>query len=189
MTFPPQMARAEAQIKDALKRGARLLSGGKRRQDVAGNYFEPTLLGDATLGMQVMTEETFGPVLPIMKVDSAEEALRLTNESELGLSGSVWSRDARKARALAERIESGSVCVNDVLFNYLCVEAPLGGIKGSGMGFRHGPESLLQFCRLETVVEDRPLFGPISAMIARTMGFPYDERVLKVTRWLMKRIY
>ena len=117
MTFPPQMVRAEEQIADALSHGARLLSGGQRRAGGPGNYFEPTLIAGATVEMRVMTEETFGPVLPIMRVSTAEEALRLTNESSLGLSGSIWSRDADKARSLARRMESGSVCVNDVLFN------------------------------------------------------------------------
>lgn len=189
MTFPPQMALAEAQIRDALARGARLVSGGHRRMDLPGNYFEPTVLADTTIGMQVMTEETFAPVLPIMKVDSAEEALRLTNESLAGLSGSVWTRDTQKARAIADRIESGSVCVNDVLFHYMCVEAPLGGIKRSGMGHRHGVEALRQFCRIETVVEDRYLLGWVSRMVAKAIGFPYDGRVLRIARWLMKRIY
>jgi acyl-CoA reductase-like NAD-dependent aldehyde dehydrogenase len=139
--------------------------------------------------MRVMTEETFGPVLPIMRVKRAEEALRLTNESKLGLSGSVWSRDAKRANAFARRIQSGSVCVNDVLFNYLCVDAPLGGVKGSGLGLRHGPEALRQFCRVETVLEDAPLLGKMSGTVTRLLGFPYDRRTLGAARWAMKKLY
>jgi acyl-CoA reductase-like NAD-dependent aldehyde dehydrogenase len=188
MTFPPQMARAQAQIADALAHGARVLCGGQRAER-SGNFFQPTLIADATLQMQVMNEETFGPVLPIMRVQNAEQALRLTNQSSLGLSGSVWSRDTVRARAIAEQIDAGSVCVNDVLLNYLFVQAPLGGIKASGMGTRHGIESLQRFCRLQSVVEDRPCFGPISALIAKLIGFPYDRRVLQAVRWLMKWMY
>jgi acyl-CoA reductase-like NAD-dependent aldehyde dehydrogenase len=106
--------------------------------------------------MAVSREETFGPVLPILRVRDAEEALRIANDSPLGLSGSIWTADVALGRQLARRLEVGSVCLNDVLVNYFVVEAPLGGVKGSGLGVRHGPEGLRQFCRLETIVEDHP---------------------------------
>jgi acyl-CoA reductase-like NAD-dependent aldehyde dehydrogenase len=176
MTFPPQMERARQQIDDAVAQGARLLAGGARASDKPGNYFAPTLLAETTTSMRVMSEETFSPVLPIMRVRSAEEALRLTNDSPLGLSGSIWSRDIGRARALARRIESGSVCINDVLFNYLYVEAPLGGVKQSGLGIRHGAEALRQFTRIQTIVEDRPLLGFVSAIVMRMFGFRTSAR-------------
>ena len=123
--------------------------------------------------MAVMREETFGPVLPVMRVADAEAALRVANDSPMGLSGSVWSGDAapRRARSRAG-CEAGSVCVNDVLVNYFCVEAPLGGIKASGIGFRHGPEGLRQFCRVETIVEDHPLLGWLSPLLGRELTLP-----------------
>jgi acyl-CoA reductase-like NAD-dependent aldehyde dehydrogenase len=189
MTFPPQMARAAEQVEDAQRLGARILTGGERDPKLPGNYFQPTLISEANTSMRVMTEETFAPVLPIMRVASAEQALALTNQSTLGLSGSVWSRDITRARALARRIESGSVCVNDVLFNYLYVEAPLGGVKASGLGIRHGAEALRQFCRTQTIVEDRPLLGAISAIVARMFGFPYQRRVLNLVRRVMQLRY
>ncbi len=188
MTFPPQMLHVEAQVADALARGARVLCGGKRSTR-SGNYFEPTLIADATLAMKVMNEETFGPVLPIMRVRDAEEALRLTNQSALGLSGSIWSRDSARANALAGQIESGTVCVNDVLFNYLCVAAPLGGVKQSGLGLRHGAESLRQFCRVQTVVEDSRLLGCVSGIVSKLLGFPYQRRTLSWMRRLMRVRY
>jgi acyl-CoA reductase-like NAD-dependent aldehyde dehydrogenase len=189
ITFPPQMDRARKQIDDAVAHGARVLTGGKQATDGVGNFFEPTLLGNTTLQMKVMTEETFGPVLPMMRVRDAEEALRLTNDSPLGLSGSVWSQDTARAQSIARRIESGSVCVNDVLFNYLCVDAPLGGVKQSGLGLRHGTESLRQFCRSQTVLEDTALFGMSSGLVARLLGFPYQRRLLTLVRLLMKYRY
>lgn len=189
ITFPPQITRAEEHITDAVAQGARVVVGGARRKDLAGNFFQPTLLADVTPQMRVMREETFGPVLPIMKVASAEEALRIANDSALGLSGSVWSGDAARAGALARRLEAGSVCVNDTLVNYYCVEAPLGGVKQSGLGFRHGPEGLRQFCRLETVVEDHPLLGFLSPVISRHLSFPYRNRTRRWIRWLMRLLY
>ena len=190
ITFAPQLARAESQVADAVARGARVLTGGARRTDLGGGqFFPPTLLADATLEMAVMREETFGPLLPVMRVASAEEALRIANDSPFGLSGSVWSADVDKARALARRVATGSLCVNDALFNYFCVEAPLGGIKASGFGFRHGAEGLRQFCRIETIVEDHPLLGWLSSFVARQLGFPYQARTKRLIRGFMRLFY
>jgi acyl-CoA reductase-like NAD-dependent aldehyde dehydrogenase len=188
ITFPPQIERARSQIADALARGARVVAGGAA-PDGPGQFFAPTLLADVTPDMAVMREETFGPVLPVMRVANIDEALRIANDSSLGLTGSVWTRDLPRARALARRVDTGSVLVNDVLVNYFCVEAPLGGIKGSGIGFRHGPEGLRQFCRLETVVEDHPLLGWLSPFIERQLSFPYSARTQRLLRWFMKRFY
>jgi acyl-CoA reductase-like NAD-dependent aldehyde dehydrogenase len=189
ITFAPQVARAEQQIADAVGRGARVVTGGALRTDLGGRFFAPTVLADVTPEMAVMREETFGPVLPVMRVADAETALRIANDTPLGLSGSVWSGDEERARALARRLVSGSVCVNDVLVNYFCVEAPLGGVKASGFGFRHGPEGLRQFCRVETVVEDHPLLGWLSPIVGREIMFPYKSRTLRLLRRLMKILY
>jgi acyl-CoA reductase-like NAD-dependent aldehyde dehydrogenase len=148
------------------------------------------LIGEATAEMAVMREETFGPLLPVMRVASAEEAVRLANDSPLGLAGSVWSGDVEKARALARRVATGTLAVNDAtLFNYFCVEAPLGGIKASGQGFRHGPEALRQFCRIETIVEDRPLLGWLSPFLSRHLTFPYQARTKRLLRRFMRLFY
>jgi acyl-CoA reductase-like NAD-dependent aldehyde dehydrogenase len=189
ITFPPQIAQAEKLIADAVGKGARVVTGGARRPG-PGQFFAPTLLADVTPEMAVMREETFGPVMPIMRVANADEALRIANDTPMGLSGSVWSRDEARARALARRLEAGSVCVNDTLVNYFCVEAPLGGVKASGLGFRHGPEGLRQFCRLETVVEDHPLLRWLSPFVSReVLSFPYRARTLRALRWFMKKFY
>ena len=189
ITFAPQIEQAERHIADAVARGARVVTGGARRADLPGRFFAPTLIADATPEMAVMREETFGPVLPVMRVPDAEAALRVANDSPMGLSGSIWSGDAERATALARRLEAGSVCVNDVLVNYFCVEAPLGGIKASGTGFRHGPEGLRQFCRLETIVEDHPLLGWLSPWLGRHLTFPYQTRTQRVLRWFMRLFY
>jgi acyl-CoA reductase-like NAD-dependent aldehyde dehydrogenase len=188
ITFTPQITRAQAQIADAVAKGARVVAGGEARGE-PGQFFAPTLLADVTLDMAVMREETFGPVMPVMRVANAEEGLRIANDSPLGLSGSVWSRDEARARALARRLEAGSVCVNDTMLNYFVVEAPLGGVKASGLGFRHGPEGLRQFCRLETIVEDHPLLKWLSPLVSREISFPYTSRFLGLLRWVMKRLY
>ncbi|HEX7507303.1 MAG TPA: aldehyde dehydrogenase family protein [Polyangia bacterium] len=184
-----QVDRCEQFVADAVARGARVLAGGIRPPGLSGLFFPPTVLDGVPPEAAVAREETFGPVLPIVHVADAEMAIRLTNASHLGLSGSVWSRNQARARAVARRLEVGSVCVNDVLVNYFFVSAPLGGIKSSGLGFRHGPESLRQFCTPRTVVEDRPGFGPVANWLRRQLGFPYRKRVFDVLRWLLKATY
>jgi acyl-CoA reductase-like NAD-dependent aldehyde dehydrogenase len=196
MTFAPQMRHAEAQVADAVAGGAAIVAGtghpiaGEAARAGGGpRFFSPTLLTQVPADARVAVEETFAPVLPIVRVRDAEEALRLANDSPLGLSGSVWTRDRVRGRALARRLQAGSVCVNDVLTNYFIVEAPLGGTKGSGLGVRHGREGLLQFCRLETIVEDRPGLGWLAALVSGQLMFPYRRRTLRLLRWLMRRIY
>jgi acyl-CoA reductase-like NAD-dependent aldehyde dehydrogenase len=189
ITLASQLERVEAQLADAVAQGARVVAGGQRREIGGGRFFSPTLVVDVTPTMSLAREETFGPVLPVLRVRDEEEAVALANGTGLGLSGSVWSRDTTRARAVARRLASGSVCVNDVLVNYFCVEAPLGGVKGSGLGVRHGPESLRQACRVETVIEDHPLLGFLSPLIDRQLAFPYKTPVLKLLRWLMRRLY
>ena len=181
-----QRERCQALVADALARGAQLLAGPGV---ITNDNFAPTVLDYVPAAALVAVEETFGPLLPILRVADAEEAVRLSNASPLGLSGSVWSRDEARARDIARRLESGSLCVNDVLVNYFFVAAPLGGVKASGLGFRHGPEALRQFCYPQTIVEDRPWARPLAAWVRRQLGFPYRQRVLDVLRWLLKVIY
>jgi succinate-semialdehyde dehydrogenase/glutarate-semialdehyde dehydrogenase len=179
----------EQQIADAVRRGARIAAGGERRRDLGAQFFSPTVLTGCTPEMAVMREETFGPVLPIMTVESVEHAVQMANDPPGGLAGSVWSRDIDRARAVARRLRTGSVCLNDALVNYLCVEAPLGGVSPSGLGFRHGPEALRQFCQVRTILEDAPILGRASALVGRTIAFPYRRRVLRALRWLMRTVY
>lgn len=189
ITFAPQVAVLQAQIAEATRAGARVVTGGGPLEDRPGRFFRPTILDGVTPEMDVARHETFGPVLPVMRVRDAEEALATANALPVGLSGSVWSRDNARARALARRLNAGSVCVNDALVNYFIVEAPFGGMKDSGLGVRHGPEALRQFCRVETIVEDRPLLGWLGALIAAQLGFPYRARTLRLLRWVMRKFY
>ncbi len=160
MTFPPQLEKVEEHVRDAVQKGAKVLTGGRRNPHLQGLFYEPTVLTDVTHDMAIMRDETFGPVIPIMKVRDADEALRLANDSRYGLTTSVWTRDGRTARMLARRLEAGSVCINDHIVNFGVTEAPMGGCKDSGLGARHGSQGIRKFCRQQTVVIDR--FGPNS---------------------------
>jgi acyl-CoA reductase-like NAD-dependent aldehyde dehydrogenase len=187
--LPGQIARYRWQIDDAVARGARILAGGGLLEDGSGRLFAPTVLDHVPPDAAIACEETFGPILPMVRVADLEEAVRVSNSSNLGLSGSVWSRNPKTAIAVAQRLVTGSVCINDVLINYFFVGAPLGAAKGAGLGFRHGPECLRQFCYPQTLVADRPGLGLLAAWVRKQLGFPYRKGVLEVLRWLMKAVY
>ena len=155
MTSEGQLGKVEAQIDDAVKKGAKILCGGRRNPGFKGLYYEPTVLVDVDHRMEIMKEETFGPVIPIMRVKDSDEAVRLANDSRYGLDGSVFTRDKERGRLVAEKIQAGSVCINDGLVNFVIPDAPMGGIKESGIGRRHGAEGIRRFCRQKTLVTDR----------------------------------
>ena len=155
MTSEAQLEKIEAQIAEAVAKGARVLTGGRRNPEFEGLYYEPTVLVDVNPSMSVMREETFGPVIPIMKTESAEEALKLANDSRYGLSGSVFSGSKSTSLKIAEGMQCGSVCINDSLVNYIIPDAPMGGLKDSGFGYRHGAEGIRKYCNHKTIVIDR----------------------------------
>ena len=155
MTSEAQFNKVAAQVDEARAKGAKALAGGRRNPSLPGYYYEPTVLVDVDHSMSVMSEETFGPVIPIMPVKDAEEAVRLANDSRYGLGASIFSRDKSLAAKLAEKIDCGAVCVNDSLVNFIVLEAPMGGRKDSGYGYRHGAEGIRKYCQQKTVVVDR----------------------------------
>jgi betaine-aldehyde dehydrogenase len=181
MTSPAQIGIVEEQIADAVARGARVLTGGKRR-DGEGDFFEPTVLTDVDHSMKVMREETFGPVIPVMRVKDAEEAVRLANDSPYGLAASIWGERARAER-LARRLEVGACNVNDVLASYLAFSVPMGGWKDSGLGVRWGAEGIRKFCRTEALVTTR-----LAAAHSEPIWFPYSRAKGRALRVLARLI-
>jgi succinate-semialdehyde dehydrogenase/glutarate-semialdehyde dehydrogenase len=154
MTYARQIDVARRHVQDAVQKGARVLCGGEALPG-PGQYFAPTVLADCNHTMSVMSEETFGPVVPIMRVASDAEALRLANDSHLGLNAYVFTRDRQRAQWFTDRLEAGCVAVNDVLSNYAMSEAPFGGIKQSGFGRVHGTLGLREMCQPKHVSWDR----------------------------------
>ncbi len=153
MTSPNQSSIVEEHVNDALANGARALTGGKKATG-PGDYFEPTVLVDVDHSMKVMRDETFGPVVGVMKVRDSEEAVRLANDSRYGLAASIFG-DKDRAEKLARRVEAGSVNVNDVITNMLAMGVPMGGWKQSGIGSRHGDYGIKKYCRPESIVVTR----------------------------------
>jgi acyl-CoA reductase-like NAD-dependent aldehyde dehydrogenase len=144
----------EDHVKDAIAKGAKIVVGGHRRSG-EGQYFEPTVMVDVDHTMKAMTEETFGPTLPIMKVADAEEAIRLANDSPYGLAASVFGKDIRRAEQVARRLEAGAVVVNDAMLNYSVMELPMGGWKASGLGSRHGAGGIRKYCAEQAIMLSR----------------------------------
>jgi acyl-CoA reductase-like NAD-dependent aldehyde dehydrogenase len=183
VTFPKQMDIVRSHVEAAREAGATIVTGGHGRSD-HGQYFEPTVLTNVDHSMAAMTEETFGPTLPIMKVSDAEEAIRLANDSVYGLGASVWTRDAARGEEIARRIEAGAVCVNDAQLNYLALEMPMGGWKTSGLGSRHGATGIRKYARAQALLITR--FSPLKKDLHM---LPYKASTTKLLGRLVKTLY
>jgi acyl-CoA reductase-like NAD-dependent aldehyde dehydrogenase len=182
LTFAPQLETVEAHVKDAVAKGARVLTGGGRGPG-AGLFYQPTVLVDVDHTMTCMTEETFGPTLPIMKVADADEAIRLANDSPYGLSASVFTKDVAKGQSVARRIEAGAVCINDAMLNYSALELPMGGWKASGLGSRHGANGIRKYCAQQSILVTR------FALKRDVHMFPYRRPVTRLLGRLLKLLY
>ncbi|MFK7985860.1 MAG: aldehyde dehydrogenase family protein [Sandaracinaceae bacterium] len=169
LTFSGQLGTVERHVKQAIDAGARLVRGGKRIER-PGQFYEPTLITGVTTDMEIYREETFGPVLPVIEVRDADEAIRLANDHQYGLNGSVWTRDLDKGLALASRMECGQVMVNDLVQIVGNPALPFGGIKNSGFGRYHGDEGLLSFTHEKAIMVDRGLFD------VEPFWFPYQHK-------------
>ncbi len=178
ITFPPQMDKIEDHVRDAVDKGAQVLVGGNRRAG-SGQFFEPTVMTGVDHTMKVMTDETFGPILPVMKVRDAEEAIRLANDTSYGLNSSVFTKDVDKGERIARRLTAGSACVNDALMNYLAQEAPFGGTGQSGLGARHGADGIRKYCSRQTILVTR------FAMSREPTMYPNSARKAKMFDRLM----
>jgi acyl-CoA reductase-like NAD-dependent aldehyde dehydrogenase len=183
VTFAPQLDVVRRHVEQAREAGARVLVGGAAHVE-RGHFFEPTVLVDVDHSMACMTEETFGPTLPIMKVADADEAVRLANDSEYGLAASVWTKDAKRGEEIARRVEAGAVCVNDAQLNYLALELPLGGWKASGLGSRHGAAGIRKYCRQQSLLVTR--FAPPKGDL---QFYPFRAGRTRLIRRVIKLLY
>jgi acyl-CoA reductase-like NAD-dependent aldehyde dehydrogenase len=174
MATEQQRAIVSRHVEDAVSKGAKVLTGGKPG-DGQGLFYEPTVLVDVDHGMDCMREETFGPTLPVMKVRDAAEAIEKANDSRLGLSGSIFTRDKAKAMALARQMSTGTVTLNNVITGIFQFPIPFGGWKESGVGSRSGgAEGIRKYCRAKSIVAERV------TMKKEPMWYPYSPRKRKI---------
>jgi acyl-CoA reductase-like NAD-dependent aldehyde dehydrogenase len=180
--FPPQLDVVEDHVKDAVAKGAKVLTGGHAGSG-PGRFYEPTVLVDVDHSMKCMTDETFGPTLPIMKIADVEEGVRLANDSDYGLQASVWTKDVNKGEALARRIQAGVVCVNDAQINYTALNLPMGGWKSSGLGTRHGAAGIRKYTKVQSLLVTK------RALKREPFMFPYKARTTRLLGRFYKLMY
>jgi len=179
MTSEEQLHIVEEQLADAVRKGASVLTGGKRSAHGA-MYFEPTVLTNVTEDMEALREETFGPLLPIMPVEDDGEAIRRANNSNYGLSAYVFTRNTKKGRRIAELLEAGTIMVNETIITHGFPDTPWQGFKESGTGKVHSDEGLRDLCLACHVNYDTmPLPKPFWNMF--WIWHPYTAR--KITRF------
>jgi acyl-CoA reductase-like NAD-dependent aldehyde dehydrogenase len=150
-----QLERVERQLQDAVARGAQILTGGQRRPELGAHFIEPAVVTNVDHSMELMREETFGPVLAIRPVASAAAAVAMANDSPFSLSASMWTRNAQRGRKLASQLRAGSVMINDVASYYGISEAPHGGRGASGWGRTHSRFGFLEMVHVKYVDIDR----------------------------------
>ncbi|MFN3989500.1 MAG: aldehyde dehydrogenase family protein [Erythrobacter sp.] len=166
--FPPQAAKVQAQIDDALAKGARLLAGGTVERLGGGHYLAPTVLADVTPDMAVMREETFGPVIPVTIYDDIAEAVTLANASDYGLAAAVLAGSLEEAAAIAPLLEAGAVSLQDGALTSIVSDAPNMSRKGSGLGpSRSGDSGMLRFLREQALIAQTGTPLPLAAYAER----------------------
>ena len=181
MTSERQLRTVENHVRQATAKGATTLTGGERLANTTGRFFEPTVLTNVNHEMDLMREETFGPLLPIMTFKTDDEAVRLANDSRYGLTASVWTGNVARGKRLAERIDAGTVMVNEVLYTHGIAQTPWGGVKQSGFGRTHGGAGLLELVNPQHVHVNWFSFLP------DLWWFPYTPRAGKLFRGLARR--
>src|SRR3954471_13178942 len=151
-----QLDTVSEHVDDAVSKGATLLAGGRARPDVGPYFYEPTLLAGVTDDMSLFADETFGPVAALSRFSSEEEAVERANATPFGLNFSVWTRDTERGHKLATRLKAGTVNVNEgFIATWGSVDAPMGGMKDSGLGRRHGAEGIRKYTEAQTVAVQR----------------------------------
>ena len=176
MTMPRQLEIIERQVKDAVDKGARVLAGGRRNPRYKGQFWEPTILADVTAEMAVFRDETFGPVMTVVRARDEADAIRLANECAYGLGSSVFTVDKKRAERIAKQISAGMTVVNDYGIAYMMQAAPFGGVRISGFGRINGREGLRACCNEKTVVTDRvPIRKGMSFYPIKQATFPLLE--------------
>ena len=177
-----QLERVDRHVQDAVAKGAQLVTGGRRRPDLGPLFYEPTVLAGVTGEMLVAREETFGPVVAVYRTADDDEAVALANDSDFGLNASVWS--GRRGEAVARRLLTGTVNVNEgYAATWASHDAPIGGMKESGAGRRHGREGILKYTEPQTIAVQRLLpVAPMPGMSNRAYA-----RIMKGAITLMGR--
>ncbi|WP_326610806.1 succinic semialdehyde dehydrogenase [Streptomyces scopuliridis] len=181
-----QLETVTRHVEEAVAKGATVLAGGVARPDIGPLFYEPTILDGVDAPMAVCAEETFGPVVSVYRFSDEDEVIGLANATPYGLNASVWTKDSRRGHAIAARLRTGTVNINEGYAPaYGSVRSPMGGMKDSGLGRRHGAEGILKFTEAQTVAQQRilpmaPSFGMDDEKHAALMS--HSLRIMKALR-------
>ncbi|MFK0221439.1 succinic semialdehyde dehydrogenase [Streptomyces vinaceus] len=174
-----QLETVQRHVDEAVAKGATLVAGGTARPDIGPLFYEPTILDGVEAPMAVCGEETFGPVVSIYRFTDEDEAIAQANSTAYGLNSSVWTKDARRGHAVAARLRTGTVNINEGYAPaYGSAQAPMGGMKDSGLGRRHGSEGILKYTEAQTVAHQRLL------PMAPSLGMDDEKYAAFMTRSL-----
>ncbi|MBR8643360.1 succinate-semialdehyde dehydrogenase (NADP(+)) [Streptomyces tuirus] len=153
-----QLETVTRHVEEAVAKGAKVVAGGVARPDIGPYFFEPTILDGVATDMSVCAEETFGPVVSVYRFTSEDEVIERANATAYGLNSSVWTRNGRRGQEVAARLRTGTVNINEGYAPaYGSVQSPMGGMKDSGLGRRHGSEGILKYTEAQTVAHQRVL--------------------------------
>ncbi len=177
-----QLPIIERHIEDAKRKGAEIVVGGEADTS-KGLFYKPTFVRNVNHSMELMREETFGPIVSVMRVKDEEEAIRLANDSHYGLSGSVWTRDIQKGIEIAKRMETGSVIINDASMAYGAPEAPFGGVKDSGVGHVNGLGALRSYTHQQPIIIHR------WAQKRERVWYPHTPKTIEEIDGMIRIIY
>ena len=180
MSSERQIKIVDDHVESFRQEGAKILTGGKRNAQFKGAFYEPTVISNATNEMRGMREETFGPTLPIVRFTTEAKAIELANDTDFGLTASVWTRDLRKGTRVAEKILAGTVTINEVLYTHGIAQTPWGGVKQSGYGRTHGKQGLMELVQPQHIHVNRFLFTP------NVWWMPYSSTAVETFRGLAR---
>ena len=169
-------------VDGAIEKGARVLAGGKRRTDLGSTFVEPTILANVRADMPVFREETFGPVVSVFPFRTAEEGIARANDSEYGLNASIWARDGNHSKRVARQLETGSAVINSTLLIYNTFDVPMGGVKHSGIGRRHGEHGILRYTQAQSIVASPAMGGGYDSVALRIKSEKTARRLLAVLK-------
>lgn len=182
LIHPAHADKVMVQIDEAVEFGARVLAGGRRRADLGPAFVEPTVLTQVSHRAAVSTEETFGPVVSLYPIESANEAIVVANDSRFGLNASVWARSSSEAMDVARQIDAGSVAINSTLMIYNAFDTPMGGVKQSGIGRRHGEHGILRYTQEQSIVGSFSTGGGYDNMLGKIRSPKLAGNLLKIVR-------
>ncbi|MBC7474597.1 MAG: aldehyde dehydrogenase family protein [Candidatus Sericytochromatia bacterium] len=178
-----QMNIVKDHVQDARDRGAKILTGGEQFNDLAGYFYKPTILTNVNHDFKIVSEETFGPVLPIMTFKSEEEVIKMANDSKYALTASIWTTDIERAKNMANQIEAGTVSINDCVSTFALCQTPWGGGKESGIGRTHGKFGIMEF------VEPKHIHVDKNYNMKKFWWYGYDENRLDLMKQSLKLLF